>query len=112
MEIPDTTGTTPQNSYGANWNYTMGQNGQSGQGGGGTTPQGTADMYGRQGATPTAGPGATGAPAPQKPPASNYPYSTPQPQYGSSGYTQQPQDTATGAYGPSRAYGQTLSLTS
>lgn len=98
-------GTTPQNSYGANWNYTMGQNGQSGQGGGGTTPQGTTDMYGRQGTTPTAGPGATGAPAQQKPPASNYPYSTPQPQYGSSGYTQQPQDTATGAYGPSRAYG-------
>ncbi len=98
----DILGTTPQNSYGANWNYTMGQNGQSG----GATPQG-ADMYGRQGTTPTAAPGTPAAPAPQKP-TSSYPYSTPQPQYGSSaGYThtQPPQDTAAGAYGPSRAYG-------
>lgn len=81
----------------------MGQNGQSG----GATPQG-ADMYGRQGTTPTAAPGTPAAPAPQKA-ASNYPYSTPQPQYGSSaGYThtQPPQDTAAGAYGPSRAYGK------
>jgi len=49
-------GTTPQNNYGANWNYSMGQNGTSGGAG---TPQAT-DMYGRQGATPTAAPG-TGA---------------------------------------------------
>ncbi|XP_021968013.1 heterogeneous nuclear ribonucleoprotein 27C isoform X1 [Folsomia candida] len=97
-------GTTPQNSYGANWNYTMGQNGQSS----GATPQAT-DMYGRQGATPSAAPGTApgAAPAPQKA-ASSYPYSTPQPQYGTSaGYSQQPQDTAAGAYGPSRAYAGT-----
>lgn len=85
----------------------MGQNGQSG----GATPQGT-DMYGRQGTTPTAAPGTPAAPAPQKP-TSNYPYSTPQPQYGSSaGYThtQPPQDTSAGAYGPSRAYGKIFFL--
>jgi hypothetical protein len=80
----------------------MGQNGQSS----GATPQ-AADMYGRQGTTPSAAPGTPAAPAPQKS-ASSYPYSTPQPQYGTSaGYTQQPQDSAAGAYGPSRAYGQT-----
>lgn len=90
----------------------MGQNGQTGQGGGGTTPGGATDMYGRQGATPTA-PGGAGQPAAQKPQASSYPYSTQQ-QYGASaGYshTQQPQDAASGAYGQ-RAYGQTLSHTS
>jgi hypothetical protein len=79
----------------------MGQNGTSGGAG---TPQAT-DMYGRQGATPTAAPGTPAAgPTPTKP-ASSYPYSTPTAQYGSAaGYTQPPQDSASGAYG-SRAYG-------
>lgn len=82
----------------------MGQNGTSGGG----TPQGT-DMYGRQGATPTAAPGTPAAGPTSAKSASSYPYSTPTPQYGSSaGYSQAPQDSASGAYGPTRAYGQHL----
>lgn len=92
-------GTTPQSSYGANWNYSLGQNGTSS----GATPQ--TDMYGRQGTTPT---GATGTPAaaPAKPSSGYGGYVAPSGQYsGSTGYTQQPQDSASGNYG-SRGYGQ------
>jgi len=82
-------GTTPQNNYGANWNYSLGQNGTSG----GATPQ-TADIYGRQGTTPTA-PGTPAAPSKYAAPAG----------YGASTGYSQPQDSASGGYG-SRGYGQ------
>ena len=92
-------GSTPQSSYGANWNYSMGQNGTSG----GATPQ-AADMYGRQGTTPTGAPGTPAAPSKS---ASSYPYAANSAGYGaSSGYSQQ--DSASGAYG-SRGYGQQFS---